>query len=78
MKKIKRFKLMDNSMSIMTSKQMEQVIGSKLIFACTCYCVGNNETGSVSFTNLTGSCPYAMNEYIVTSYCPSSLTYCTY
>ncbi len=77
MKKIKRFKLMGNSMSIMTSKQMEQIIGCKLIFACTCYCVGNNETGSVIFNNKTGNCPYTVNKYIITPYCPNSLTYCT-
>lgn len=77
MKKIKRFMLMDDAAYIITPKQMKQITGRKLKFACTCSCVGNNETGSVIFNNETGNCPYTVNEYIQTPFCPNSFTYCT-
>jgi len=60
MKKIKRFRFQKNVISVMTSNQKAQIEGRKLILACTCYCVGNKETGNVSFKNSTGTCPYAL------------------
>jgi hypothetical protein len=77
MRKLKKFMLSDCSTSVMTHKEMEQITGCKLILACTCKCVGNNEVGSASFKNTTGECPYTLNAYLVTPLCPKSFTYCT-
>lgn len=77
MRKLKKFTLLDCGTSVMTQKEMEQITGSKLILACTCNCVGNNEVGSASFRNTTGECPYALKTYLVTPLCPNSFTYCT-